>query len=178
METVADNFENFAPTGCLLFKSFKISHRNLQPNNVSSARFNSRPSDHAYLQSNGTRSHSQVDPLLAARLRHFDRALKGARCAVVLPFARHSREQLSLGVSYWLSGFLVSLVVGLATSTVTEMHETMGLRMISALSLLLYILAILASVWWSAGAWRSASPHSQRTLSVAPVCVGNPDCGC
>src|SRR5947207_11088976 len=32
------------------------------------------------LQSNGTRLHSQADPLLAARLRHFNRALKGARC--------------------------------------------------------------------------------------------------
>jgi len=33
----------------------------------------------AYVQSDGTRLHSQADLLFAARLRHFDGALEGAK---------------------------------------------------------------------------------------------------
>ncbi len=156
------HFENSGPTGCLFSDHSKSAAETFGPTMFLPHVSILAQADHACLQSHGTRFHSKVDLLLAARLHHFDRALKGARCAAVLPFARHSRGQLSLGVSYWLSGFLVSLVVGLATSTITEMQETMGLRMISALSLLLCILAILASVWWSARAWRSASHHLPR----------------
>src|SRR5947208_333798 len=78
------------PERMLFFRSLKISRRNLRPNNVSSAPFNSRPSQPCLppVERNTIALASRL--LLAARFRHFDRALEGARCAVILPFIASS----------------------------------------------------------------------------------------
>jgi hypothetical protein len=77
-------------------------------------------------------------------------------------FLRHWRGQFSLGVSYWLSGLVAGFLVGFATSTVGEIRKTISLRTVSALSLLLYALAIISTVWWCVGVCRSASNHFSR----------------
>src|SRR6266566_7533630 len=73
------------PDRMLFFRSLKVSCRNLRPNNISSAPFNSRPSQPCspLVERNAIALASRL--LLAARFRHFDRALEGARCAVILP---------------------------------------------------------------------------------------------
>jgi hypothetical protein len=75
-------------------------------------------------------------------------------------FVRHWRGQLSLGVSYWANGFLVSFVVAIAAGAVAAMQA--DLRTHSALSLAVFALAIIASVWQGVGVWRSASNHFSR----------------
>ncbi len=77
-------------------------------------------------------------------------------------FARHWRGQLSLGVSYWVNGILAGLLLGFATIAVQAVQKEVSLRTASALSLLLYALTILSTVWWGVGVWRSASNHFSR----------------
>src|SRR5439155_22742595 len=64
------------PERMLFFRSLKVSCRNLRPNNVSSAPFNSRPSQPCLppVERNAIALASRL--LLAARFPQFDRALK------------------------------------------------------------------------------------------------------
>jgi hypothetical protein len=75
-------------------------------------------------------------------------------------FIRHWRGQLSLGVSYWVNGFLASFVVAIVAGSVAAAKA--DLRTYSALLLAVFALAIIASVWQGVGVWRSASNHFSR----------------
>ena len=60
-------------------------------------------------------------------------------------FIRHWRGQLSLGVSYWANGFLATFLVAIGASAIAGAY--LDLRTVSALSLLMFAVAIIASVW-------------------------------
>jgi hypothetical protein len=75
-------------------------------------------------------------------------------------FIRHWRGQLSLGVSYWVNGFLASFVVAIAAGAVAAMQA--DVRTQAALALVAFALAIIASLWHGVGIWRSASNHFSR----------------
>jgi hypothetical protein len=73
---------------------------------------------------------------------------------------RHWRGQLSLGVSYWVDGLLATFVVGIVAAVVGSIQT--DLRTQSALMLLVFAFAVIASIWQSVGVWRSASNHFAR----------------
>ena len=75
-------------------------------------------------------------------------------------FIRHWRGQFSLGVSYWVNGFLASFVVAIAAVAVAAMQA--DVRTQAALTLVVFVLAISGSVWQWVGIWRSASNHFSR----------------
>ena len=77
-------------------------------------------------------------------------------------FAQHWHGQLSLGVSYWVSGFVPGLLVTLVVGIVKPIQETLSLRLSCGLSMFLFALAIASTVWWLIGVWRSASSHVSR----------------
>lgn len=76
-------------------------------------------------------------------------------------FVRHWRGELSLGISYWVNGLLVGLIVLLAANGVAATRD-MSLRLWAALPLVVYATAIVASTWQFVGVWRSASNHVAR----------------
>ncbi|HTD17353.1 MAG TPA: SH3 domain-containing protein [Chthoniobacterales bacterium] len=73
---------------------------------------------------------------------------------------RHWRGQLSLGVSYWINGFLATFIVGVAAAIAAGMQA--DLRTHAVFSLGVFALAIIASIWQGVGVWRSASNHFSR----------------
>jgi hypothetical protein len=77
-------------------------------------------------------------------------------------FVQHWRGQLSLGVSYWVSGLVAGLLLGLVAGTAKPIQEALSLRLSCGLSMFLYTLAIASEVWWLIGVWRSASNHVSR----------------
>jgi len=77
-------------------------------------------------------------------------------------FMRHWRGDLSLGVSYWLNGFLGYLLVAILAAFASAFNETSGLKTIAAIVIFVYFLSLLASVWQIVGVWRSASKHVGR----------------
>ena len=94
-------------------------------------------------------------------------------------FVRHWRGDLSLGVSYWVNGFLATVLVLLMAGSVSLFRDSMDLKLIALLTLLLYLGGILATVWQWVGIWRSASNHVWRggkavwaTLTKAAVVIG------
>ena len=87
-------------------------------------------------------------------------AAKGRTVKRANYFIRHWRGQLSLGVSYWVNGFLASFVVTIAAVAVAAMQA--DVRTQAALTLAVFVLAIIGSVWQWVGIWRSASNHFSR----------------
>ena len=97
-------------------------------------------------------------------------------------FVRHWRGELSLGVSYWVNGLLGAFVVLLAANFV-ERQNTISLPLWAAMALVVYAIAIVASVWQFVGVWRSASNHVSRggnkvwaTLAEVVVVLGVLNC--
>ncbi len=77
-------------------------------------------------------------------------------------FVRHWRGELSLGVSYWANGLLATFLVLFAANTLVALQDSASLKLVAFLSVLLYVTAIIASVWQMVGIWRSASNHVSR----------------
>lgn len=77
-------------------------------------------------------------------------------------FIRHWRGDLSLGVSYWANGMLGTFLILFAANMLVEMRESVSLKWLAVLSLVLYALALLVSVWQAVGVWRSAGKHTSR----------------
>ncbi|WP_188261989.1 GYF domain-containing protein [Azospirillum tabaci] len=77
--------------------------------------------------------------------------------------ARHWRGELSLGVSYWVNGFLGNIAAMAAaaglTAALPDMYDPMiglvGIVLISAL-------VLLVTLWQVVGVWRSARSHKSR----------------
>lgn len=77
-------------------------------------------------------------------------------------FVRHWRGELSLGVSYWANGLLATFLVLFAANTLVALQDSASLKLVAFLSVVLYVTAIIASVWQMVGIWRSASNHVSR----------------
>lgn len=100
-------------------------------------------------------------------------------------FLRHWRGELSLGVSYWVNGFLVNFMFLLVIGIVPALQETISLKMVAALCIGAYAISLLLSFWQIVGTWRSAANHGKRgglpiwgtlaqlSLILATVKVGN-----
>jgi hypothetical protein len=69
---------------------------------------------------------------------------------------RHWRGDLSLGVSYWINGILLSTIVAVPAIIMASADITEYPRLILAGLASLFLLGILLSVWQYVGIWRSA----------------------
>jgi hypothetical protein len=77
--------------------------------------------------------------------------------------ARHWRGDLSLPVSYWINGTLVSLLVmALAPAIALVVDFSSAPRVWSLLLALLWVCVVAMSVWQVVGVWRSAGKHTSR----------------
>ena len=74
--------------------------------------------------------------------------------------AKHWRGEYSLGVSYWLFGLVVTLLLT-AMSSLSDVLN-LGDQMQGAAILALYIFVLAVSVWQIVGITRSASAHTSR----------------
>ena len=81
-------------------------------------------------------------------------------------FTRHWRGDLSLGISYWANGMLGTFLVLFGSNMLVQMQDSFGLKWLAVSSLVLYVLALLVSVWQCVGVWRSASKHVSRGGSI------------
>ena len=78
-------------------------------------------------------------------------------------FVRHWRGELSLGISYWLTGNLATIATLAVIAAVNLMEEgTYSLRAISFASIGVLLFSVAATVWSIVGIWRSASHHVAR----------------
>ncbi len=98
-------------------------------------------------------------------------------------FIRHWRGDLSLGVSYWVNGMLGRLLVLLADNTVEQMPNNMPITLLAILTIMIYAMFTLTSVWQLVGVWRSASKHVSRggnggwaTAAQIAVVFGSVNC--
>jgi hypothetical protein len=76
---------------------------------------------------------------------------------------RHWRGDLSLGISYWINGVLLSTIVAVPAVIMASADITEYPRLILAGFASLFLLGILLSVWQYVGIWRSAG-RSMRVL--------------
>jgi len=79
-------------------------------------------------------------------------------------FVKHWRGDLSLPISYWVIGSLLTLVViAIATAIGSSgVWNEIGPRASGAAILSFYCLVIPLTVWQVVGIWRSADKHTQR----------------
>lgn len=79
-------------------------------------------------------------------------------------FRRHWVGHLSLPVSYWVNGALLSTIVLAATEFLSYRIEDGGgsLRTLALVALLYLCLSAAVSIWASVGIWRSAYWHRRR----------------
>ena len=79
-------------------------------------------------------------------------------------FRRHWVGNLSLPVSYWVNGALLSTVVLAATEFLSYRIKDGGgsLRTLALVALLYLCLSAMVSIWASVGIWRSAYWHRRR----------------
>lgn len=79
-------------------------------------------------------------------------------------FVRHWRGELSLGISYWLNGSVLTPLVLVTLYAAVGMMENGGysLRAISFASLGTLLFSVIAWLWSIVGIWRSANHHVAR----------------
>jgi hypothetical protein len=78
-------------------------------------------------------------------------------------FARHWRGELSLPLSYWGNGFLVSFTTGLLVAAITEglRDRYEPTRALGSMALLYFTIAVTLT-WQVVGVWRSANRYLHR----------------
>lgn len=78
--------------------------------------------------------------------------------------AKHWRGGYSLGISYWLFGFLVGIFITMMDIALSHFSDAMNLNTQNQgfLILVYYIVTIMAAVWQIVGVLRSASAHVSR----------------
>jgi hypothetical protein len=95
--------------------------------------------------------------------------------------AKHWRGEYSLGISYWLFGFLVAIFIALMDIALSHFSDAMNLNTQNQgfLILVYYIVTIMAAVWQIVGVLRSASAHVSRggkhfwaVMAQVVVCLG------
>lgn len=79
-------------------------------------------------------------------------------------FVRHWRGDLSLPVSYWVNGGLLTVVLAVGLTAVSDTHliEGLGAEGTGLWILAVLIVSIGCAVWQSIGIWRSADEHPAR----------------
>ncbi len=77
-------------------------------------------------------------------------------------FIRHWRGDLSLGVSYWVNGFLATFLVVFIVVLLVQFRDFGGLKWTAVLALLAYAVIFALTIWQLVGVWRSASKHVSR----------------
>lgn len=95
-------------------------------------------------------------------------------------FARHWRGELSLGISYWVNGALLSNLAPLAFFALAKGNEadtSSSLRVTASLQLCAVAMTLIAMLWSSVGIVRSANRHVSRGghagwANLAKVMVG------
>jgi len=91
-------------------------------------------------------------------------------------FVRHWRGELPLGVSIWVNGLLLSMLLTVATKALISMDDSFSLKVIAKLTLLLYATAIAGTVWQLVGIWRSALSYGgssfRAMLAKIAVVIG------
>ncbi|MGE8066190.1 zinc-ribbon domain-containing protein [Pseudomonas sp. NPDC089569] len=95
--------------------------------------------------------------------------------------AKHWRGGYSLGIAYWLFGFLLAAFLGLLSVTFVALSDSLHLRTQQQGTLLLAFCAfyLAASIWQLVGVMRSASAHVSRggkrfwaVTAQVMVCLG------
>lgn len=95
--------------------------------------------------------------------------------------AKHWRGEYSLGVSYWLFGFLVAIFIALLNVALGHFSDAMNLntQKQGVLILASYVATIALAVWQIVGVIRSASAHVSRggkplwaVTAQVMVCLG------
>ncbi|HDS1061056.1 zinc-ribbon domain-containing protein [Pseudomonas putida] len=95
--------------------------------------------------------------------------------------AKHWRGEYSLGVAYWLFGFLIAIFVAVLSFVFEAMGDSLNLsgRAYGFLILIYYAVIVGVSLWQIVGVIRSASAHTSRggkqlwaTLALLMVCLG------
>ncbi|WP_410480826.1 zinc-ribbon domain-containing protein [Pseudomonas plecoglossicida] len=95
--------------------------------------------------------------------------------------AKHWRGEYSLGIAYWLFGFLIAIFIAVLSFVVGELGNSpnLGGRAYGFLILIYYAVVIVVSVWQIVGVIRSASAHSSRggkqfwaAVAMLMVCLG------
>lgn len=95
--------------------------------------------------------------------------------------AKHWRGEYSLGVAYWLFGFLIAIFIAVLSFVVGELGNSpnLGGRAYGFLILIYYAVVVIVSVWQIVGVIRSASAHSSRggkqfwaAVAMFMVCLG------
>jgi hypothetical protein len=77
---------------------------------------------------------------------------------------KHWRGDYSLGISYWVIGCLLTVIVvaiTTAVASISSLHE-LGPKASGAAILVFYGFVITLTLWQLVGIWRSANKHSQR----------------
>ena len=91
-------------------------------------------------------------------------------------FRRHWDGDLTLPVSYWINGLLVSLGILGMTAATNSMNWTEGPKLAAGAAVAVVLFALGATVWQLVGIWRSAEMHvgrggSQVWATLAKVAV-------
>lgn len=76
--------------------------------------------------------------------------------------ARHWTGDLSLGISYWVNGTLVSLLVAVSTIILVAVDVAESPKLYSAGVIGAWTLMFIVAIWQLVGIWRSASNHESR----------------
>jgi hypothetical protein len=95
--------------------------------------------------------------------------------------AKHWRGEYSLGVSYWLFGFLIAIFTALLSVTLGKFSDALNLNTQNQGVMILsyYVVIITVSIWQIFGVTRSASAHVSRggkrlwaVMANVMVCLG------
>lgn len=95
--------------------------------------------------------------------------------------AKHWRGEYSLGVSYWLFGFLIAIFIAILDVALSHFSDAMNLntQKQGAMILAYYVVSLVVSVWQIVGVIRSASAHVSRggknfwaVMAKVMVCLG------
>jgi hypothetical protein len=73
--------------------------------------------------------------------------------------ARHWRGELPLVKTYWVNGVLLTFSILLAMRGLQQMQDSMSLKTIAGLSVLVSTLIVIVSIWQFVGIWRSSTNY-------------------
>ena len=87
-------------------------------------------------------------------------------------FVRHWRGELSLPVSYWVNGVLISLLAGGTVTFVSYLEFNNSVQPATALFSLvgIYLFSGMLIIWQSVGIWRSASRYKTTKKFWGGIC--------
>ena len=75
---------------------------------------------------------------------------------------RHWRGEISLGVTYWVNGFLAVIVQSALVVILAQIQGNYSLRAMAVASIGVALFSVMAWLWLVVGTWRSADRHVER----------------